>query len=112
MASGYVVAAFLETAGLIGLVIAAFKIRAERQVKVAELRSFLRSGQMSSSGPAFSGAARGTGSGSHVMAVPFAPNRSRAAETRPSAARSALSRAFVRGGSSLTAELGATVSAG
>ena len=112
MASGYVVAALLEMAGLIGLVIAAFKIRAERQAKAAELRSFLRSGQMSSSGQASSGAHRGAASGRHDIAIPFAPDRSRAAGIRPSNARAALSRAVARGGSTVATERGAIVSAG
>ena len=112
MASGYVVAALLETAGLIGLVIAAFKIRAERQAKAAELRSFLRSGQMPSSVPAASGVHWGAAAGRHDIAVPFAPDRSRAAGTRPSNARSALSRAVVRGGLTVATERVAIVSAG
>ena len=52
MGPGYVVAAVLETSGLIGLVVGGFVLRAERQARVADLRDFLRSGQSSLSAQA------------------------------------------------------------
>ncbi len=101
MASGYVVAAFLETAGLIGLVIAAFKMRTERLAKVNELRSFLHSGQTSVSAPDLSGPRRRAGLGQRVIDVPFIPGRHAAQPLQASPARSALERAVVRGSQGL-----------
>ncbi|MGU3668722.1 hypothetical protein ACLBX9_31470 [Methylobacterium sp. A49B] len=112
MASGYVVAAFLEAAGLIGLVIAAIKIRAERQAKVAELRSYLRSGQIAPSAANPLGSPRIAGSGGRVVAVPFAPDQTRTLDAQVSAARSALRRAITPGERRVRAHLGAAVSAG
>lgn len=110
MASGYVLAAFLETTGLIGLVIAALKIRAERRAKAAELRDFLRSGQMPSASAASIGSHRAPGR--RIAAVTVAPARSRNAEARQSSARSALSRAIAQSGTALRTEFGTRVSAG
>lgn len=112
MASGYVVAALLETAGLIGLMIAALKIRSERQMKAAELRCFLHSGQIASPGAAIGGPQRLSGSGRRNAAIPFAPSRDRVADPRPSTARSALSRAIARGEASVRANVAAPISAG
>jgi hypothetical protein len=112
MASGYVVAAFLEAAGLIGLVIAVFKIRAERQAKVAELRSYLRSGQIAPSAANAFGSQRPTGSGRRVVAVPFAPDRTRTLDAQVSAARTALSRAIAPGERGSRSKLAAAISAG
>lgn len=109
MASGYVVAAFLEAAGLVGLVIAVLRIRTERQAKAAELRSFLRSGQIPS---ATAGTPRRVDFASHAVAVPFTPGRGSGLQGRPSAARSALGRAIVRGGPTLPAHLTGAISAG
>ena len=111
MASGYVVAALLETAGLIGLVIAVLKIRSERQLKAADLRSFLRSGDIASSA-AVGGSHRVSRSGRCSDAVPFVPGRCRVGDSRPSTARSALGRAIARGEGSARATVAASISAG
>ncbi|MCJ2088191.1 hypothetical protein MKK88_19710 [Methylobacterium sp. E-005] len=98
MASGYVIAALLEAAGVISLVFALIKIRAERRAKAAELRSFLRSGQSGAATLNVGGAQRRAVSGSRVVTVPYAAGRGRAGPLHDSAARSALRRAIARGG--------------
>lgn len=112
MASGYVVAAFLEAAGLIGLVIAVFRMRAEKLAKAAELRGFLRSGQTSLSTLEPAGLRRPTASSARLMAVPFERCSRSAGSTPDSAARSALRRAIVRSGQDLRPAMCAPVSAG
>ncbi|SDM42629.1 hypothetical protein SAMN05216360_10258 [Methylobacterium phyllostachyos] len=112
MASGYVVSAVLEAAGLIGLVIALIKIRAERRAKAAELRSFLRSGQGALA--SFDGALmrRHADVTARVVVVPFAPERGTARPARDSAARSALKRAVAHGNRSFRSEPTIPLSAG
>lgn len=95
MASGFVIAAILETAGLIGLVLACIRIRAERRAKAAELRNFLRSGQ-SVSAPVEIGSAHHRRT-ARLVTVPYAMGRDRAGPSRDSVARSALRRALVPG---------------
>jgi hypothetical protein len=46
MAPGYVIAACLEGAGAIGIVVALFRLHREQRAKAAELARFLRSGQV------------------------------------------------------------------
>ncbi len=94
MASGYVIAAVLEAAGLIGLAIALVTMRAERRAKAAELRSFLRSGQSVS--PAFDtvGSSRKAASETRVIAIPYTSKRAAGAPAPETAARSALGRAI------------------
>lgn len=112
MASGYVVAALLETAGLIGLVIAAIRMRAERQARAAELRGFLRSGQSSSSHLGVAEPRRTALSGSGLSAIPVVPSRGQARPQRDSAARSALGRAIIRTAQRASPDLAAPISAG
>ncbi|MGH1591080.1 hypothetical protein ACRBEV_25335 [Methylobacterium phyllosphaerae] len=104
MASGYVVAAFLELVGLAGLVIAVLRMRTERQARSAELRSFLRSGHMPAAGVVGSQ----TDVASRVVAILFNPARDSAEPVRPSAARTALGRAIP----TLRNGLSAAISAG
>jgi hypothetical protein len=111
MAPGYVVAAFLEAAGVIGLVVALLKMRTERQSKVADLRSYLRSGLIPSAALDLSGSRLRADHASRGLAIPFAPERS-GAQSQPSAAREALGRAIARGGSSRRVERGAAITAG
>lgn len=110
MAAGYVVAAFLEAAGLVGLVIAVLKMRTERQARAAELRSFLRSGQIPTVDTA--GMRRLAGSASRATVVPYTSGRGDGATARPSAARAALGRAFTSGGPAPGAGLTGAISAG
>jgi hypothetical protein len=110
MASGYVVAAFLEAAGLVGLVIAVLKMRTERRAKAVELRSFLRSGLIPAAD--IVGARRLTEGASRAVAVPFTPSRGSGSPAHPSAARSALERAIVRGGPAPRKILTNAISAG
>ncbi|WP_457105755.1 hypothetical protein [Methylobacterium sp. P5_C11] len=98
------VAAFLELVGLVGLVIAVLRMRTERQARSAELRSFLRSGQM----PATGAVGSHTDVASRVIAIPFDPARGSAEPARPSAARAALGRAIP----TLRNGLSAAISAG
>ena len=98
MALGYVIAALLEAAGLIGLVVALIKIAAERRAKAAELRSFLRSGQSASTPLDLGSGHRRNARGARVVSVPYATGRDRTGPPRDSAARSALRRAVARGG--------------
>ncbi|MCJ2133490.1 hypothetical protein MKK69_05320 [Methylobacterium sp. J-026] len=94
MASGYVIAAVLEAAGLIGLAIALVTMRAERRAKAAELRSFLRSGQSASSAFDTAGSYRQTDSGTRVIAIPYTSKRRDGVPAPETAARSALGRAI------------------
>ena len=110
MASGYVIAALLETAGLIGLVIAAVKIRAERQAKAGELRSFLRSGQLPPSIPVLVRSRWTSATGGRTLTLQATSGRTPAAGE--STARSALGRAIVRSGRAVRDDLGGPVSAG
>jgi hypothetical protein len=112
MASGYVVAAFLETAGLIGLVIAAVRMRAERQAKAADLRGFLRSGQSSSSNLGVAEPRRTALFGSRLSAIPVVPSRGHTRPQRDSAARSALGRAIIHTAHRASPDLTAPISAG
>ena len=112
MASGYVVAAFLETAGLIGLVIAAIRMRAERRAKAEELRGFLRSGQRSSSNIGVVEPRWTAMFGPRLSAIPVVPSRGQARPQRDSAARSALGRAIIRTTHRASPDLAAPISAG
>ena len=112
MASGYVIAAFLEAAGLIGLVVALVRIQAERRAKAAELRSFLRSGQSTSSSSIDGGSHHWAVFGPRVVTVPYAVATGRTGPTRKSAARSALRRAIARGGQRFHADANVQISAG
>lgn len=112
MALGYVIAALLEVAGLIGLVCALVRIRAEHRVRAAELRGFLRSGQ-SVSGPLDTGGSRRRTAGdARVVTIPYAQGRDRAGPPRDSAARSALRRAVARGGQRFQPDRTRPISAG
>ncbi|MEE7504273.1 hypothetical protein ACLBXO_19635 [Methylobacterium sp. C33D] len=110
MAAGYVVAAFLEAAGLVGLAIALLRMRTERRARVAELRSFLRSGQI----PTFdlAGTRRPADAAARAIAVPYTATRGDASAAKPSAARAALGRAFMPGGAAPRAGLADAISAG
>ncbi|MCJ2062068.1 hypothetical protein MKK63_05050 [Methylobacterium sp. J-088] len=112
MASGYVVAAILETAGLVGLVLALVRIQAERRAKVAELRSFLRSGQTGSAAGDHGGSHHRAAFGTRVVAVPYAAAPGLTGPTRDTAARSALRRAIARGGQQFHADTAVPISAG
>jgi hypothetical protein len=112
MASGYVVAAFLEAAGLIGLVCAAFTMRAERRAKAAELRGFLRSGQISSASLGVAEPRRAVLFGSRLSAISVVPGRDRAKPQPDSAARSALGRAILRTAQANGPDLTDPISAG
>jgi hypothetical protein len=112
MASGYVVAAFLELAGLVGLVVAAVRMRTERQEKAAELRGFLRSGQSASSSLGTAEPRRAALFGSRLSAIPVVPSRGFAGPQRDSAARSALGRAIIRTAHRTSSDLTAPLSAG
>ncbi|MCJ2070749.1 hypothetical protein MKK75_18460 [Methylobacterium sp. J-030] len=95
MASGYVIAALLEASGLIGLALALIKIRAEREARAAELRSFLRSGQSASAPFDIGGSRRRIIIGIGGNAIPYAAEAGRSEPTCDSTARSALRRAIV-----------------
>ncbi len=110
MAAGYVVAAFLEAAGLAGLVIAVLKMRTERRARAADLRSFLRSGQIPI--VEIGGTRRPADAAARLIAVPYTTGRGGAPEARPSAARAALGRAFTSGGAAPRAGLIGAISAG
>ncbi|WCS25962.1 hypothetical protein LOK46_03745 [Methylobacterium sp. NMS14P] len=110
MAAGYVVAAFLEAAGLVGLVIAVLKMRTERQARAAELRSFLRSGQIPTVDTA--GTRRPADTAARAVAVPYTSGRDDGSAARPSPARAALGRAFMSGGAAPRAGLTGAISAG
>lgn len=112
MASGYVIAALLEAAGLTGLVLALVKIRAERRIKAAELRSFLRSGQSGSPALDISGAHRRTDGRARVVAIPSTTGFNSTALNRGSAAHSALRRAITSGGQPFRADQTIPLSAG
>ncbi|MEL6063829.1 MULTISPECIES: hypothetical protein [unclassified Methylobacterium] len=112
MASGYVIAALLEAAGLIGLALALVKLRAEREAKAAELRSFLRSGQSISTASDTTGSHRRTVFGSRVTTIPYAEETGRAEPACESAARAALRRAIARGGQRFHTEHALPISAG
>lgn len=113
MASGYVIAALLEAAGLIGLALALIRIRAEREEKAAELRSFLRSGQSTLAPPDSGSARRRFTVGTRVIAIPYATNSGPSSgPTGHSAARSALQRAIARNGQRFQATRGVRLSAG
>lgn len=112
MALGYVVAAILETAGLVGLVLALLRIQAERRAKVAELRSFLRSGQTVSTPRDIAGSHHRAAFGTRVVAIPYAAESGRTVPTRDTAARSALRRAIARGGQRFHADAAVSISAG
>jgi hypothetical protein len=112
MASGYVIAAVLELAGLFGLVLALFRIQAERRTKAAELRSFLRSGQGGSSALDIGALRRRTDYGARVVTVPATAARSGAVANRDSAARSALRRAVLRRGQRFQSDRTVPLSAG
>ncbi|MCJ2124114.1 hypothetical protein [Methylobacterium sp. J-077] len=94
MGPGYVVAAVFETSGLIGLVVAGFAIRAERQARASGLRDFLRSGQISLSASGLISPSRWRGATPRVVDVPVVAHRRGASHRRDSAARSALGRAI------------------
>ena len=94
MGPGYVVAAVFETAGLIGLTVAASVMRAERQARVAELRSFLRSGQAALSASGSIVPTRWGWAAPRVIDVPVVTHRRDAGQPLDSAARSALTRAI------------------
>lgn len=111
MASGYVIAALLEAAGLIGLVVALITIRVERQAKAAELRRFLRSGQTVAA-PRALGGYRRTASESRVVTIPYAAGRGRSGSPHDASARSALRRAVARGGRPIEPERALPLSAG
>ncbi|MEE7447279.1 hypothetical protein MRF4_05340 [Methylobacterium radiotolerans] len=110
MAAGYVVAAFLEAAGLVGLVIAVLKMRTERQARAADLRSFLRSGQSPTIDTA--GMRRPADAASRATVVPYTTGRGDGSAAGPSAARAALGRAFMTGGAAPRAGLSGAISAG
>jgi len=112
MASGYVVSAVLELAGLIGLMIALIKMRAERRAKVAELRGFLRSGQGALAGLDGTLTRRYADSTARVVVVPYARERSTPRPAQDSAARSALKRAVAHGSRSFESEFTTPLSAG
>lgn len=95
MASGYVVAAILEMAGLTGLVIAAFRLRGERLAKSTDLRSFLLSGHIPAS--ELPSPPRWARPDARVIAVPVLLELSSGAAP-DSPARSALRRAVLRAG--------------
>ncbi|MDP4003457.1 hypothetical protein [Methylobacterium sp. NEAU K] len=97
MGPGYVVAAFLEAAGLIGLVVAAVVMRTEHRAKAAELRSFLRSGQMPLPASGSASASRWGQAAPRIIDIPVVPHRRDGAQGHDSAARSALGRAIARG---------------
>lgn len=107
MGPGYVAAVLLEVAGLSGIVVAAFVIRTERRARVAELRSFLLSGQIPVTGPIPVSQRLWFSPGPRVVNVPVAQGRDHR-RPRESAARSALGRAFARHGST---EMGGMVAA-
>jgi hypothetical protein len=95
MAPGYVIALALETAGVLGLLLALFVMRAERRARSAQLRGFLRSG---SSGASSAVAAPRPTAGGRPPAVrvvdqPIAPGRG--AGVAGSAARTALHRVLL-----------------
>ena len=112
MASGYVIAALLEASGLIGLALALMRIRAEREAKATELRSFLRSGQSALAPFDIGGSRRRVTIGTRVVAIPYAAEPGRTAPTRDTAARSALRRAIACGGQGLHADTAVPISAG
>jgi hypothetical protein len=112
MASGYVVAALLEAAGLIGLVIATLTMRAERRAKAAELRGFLRSGQASTTGVTVPEARRHATPGTRFVLLAVPPRSGTAMPHQASAARSALGRAIVGGARRIQPDLTASISAG
>lgn len=113
MGPGYVVAALLEVAGLSGIVLASFVMRTERRARVAELRSFLLSGQISVTSPAPVVQNRWFSPASRVVNIPVAPKGRDDGRPRDSAARSALTRAFARHGlTEMGGMVAASISAG
>lgn len=110
MASGYVVAAILEAAGLIGLVIALVNIQTERRARAAELRGFLRSGQTSGPASDATGPRWPMRFGARVVVLPVAPGGM--TPRHESAARAALGRAILRSGQQVRPDFAAPVSAG
>jgi hypothetical protein len=108
MGPGYVVAVLLEVAGLSGIVVAAFAMRTERKARVAELRSFLLSGQTSVAVPTPVAQNRWFSPTPRVVNVPVATQQRRDGRPQETAARSALGRAFARHGST---EMGGMVAA-
>ena len=113
MALGYVIAALLEAAGLIGLALALVRIRAERAEKAAGLRSFLRSGQSTLAPPDSGSVRRRFTAGTRVIAIPYAIKPGHGSgPTGHSAARSALQRAIARNGQRFQATRGIRLSAG